>query len=129
MQGRDHGPNPAWNLNPSMKLWKSPDEEGTSEDVVESPYMGTIRSKGITQLLLLGSLDIIQVMNCQKQCSDKLYLSSGPSTLILNNNKIPTLKEFKLIFSDVKLTQESFPVEQVEPKNRTLEDLLRWGRN
>ncbi|GKB14164.1 deSI-like protein [Tanacetum coccineum] len=38
----------------------SPDEERTSEDAVESPYMGTIRSKGITQLLLLGALDIIQ---------------------------------------------------------------------
>ncbi|GKC67001.1 F-box domain containing protein, partial [Tanacetum coccineum] len=39
----------------------SPDEERTSEDAIESPYMGTIRSKGITQLLLLGALDIIQV--------------------------------------------------------------------
>ncbi|GKD04757.1 hypothetical protein Tco_1179731 [Tanacetum coccineum] len=39
----------------------SPDEECTSEDAVESPYMGTIRSKGITRLLLLGTLDIIQV--------------------------------------------------------------------
>ncbi|GJW99804.1 hypothetical protein Tco_0183718, partial [Tanacetum coccineum] len=73
---------------------KSPDEEHTSEDVVESPYMGTIRSKGITQLLLLGALDIIQGDIMGKP-------------------------------SDVKLTQESFPVEQVKPKNRTLEDLLR----
>ncbi|KAD5802636.1 hypothetical protein E3N88_13996 [Mikania micrantha] len=39
---------------------KSPDEEPESEDVVESPYMGTIRSKCITQLLLLRALDIIQ---------------------------------------------------------------------
>ncbi|PWA58406.1 sec7 domain-containing protein [Artemisia annua] len=39
---------------------KSPDEERTSEDAVESPNMGTIRSKCITQLLLLGALDIIQ---------------------------------------------------------------------
>ncbi|KAL8262543.1 hypothetical protein R6Q59_023892 [Mikania micrantha] len=39
---------------------KSPDEEPESEDVVESPYMGTIRSKCTTQLLLLGALDIIQ---------------------------------------------------------------------
>ncbi|GKC23973.1 probable E3 ubiquitin-protein ligase LUL2 [Tanacetum coccineum] len=37
------------------------DEERTSKDAVESPYMGTIRSKGITQLLLLGALDIIQL--------------------------------------------------------------------
>nr|GEW63523.1 sec7 domain-containing protein [Tanacetum cinerariifolium] len=37
----------------------SPDEERTSKDAVESPYMGTIQSKGITQLLLLGALDII----------------------------------------------------------------------
>nr|GEY19334.1 sec7 domain-containing protein [Tanacetum cinerariifolium] len=33
---------------------RSPDEKRTSEDAVESPYMGTIQSKGITQLLLLG---------------------------------------------------------------------------
>ncbi|GKC71735.1 deSI-like protein [Tanacetum coccineum] len=39
----------------------SPDEELTSKDAIESPYMGTIQSKGITQLLLLGSLDIIQL--------------------------------------------------------------------
>ncbi|XP_076950477.1 brefeldin A-inhibited guanine nucleotide-exchange protein 5-like [Bidens hawaiensis] len=39
---------------------KSPDEENESEDAVESAYMGTIRSKCITQLLLLGALDIIQ---------------------------------------------------------------------
>ncbi|PWA80365.1 sec7 domain-containing protein [Artemisia annua] len=39
---------------------KSPDEERTSEDAVESPNMGTIRSKCITQLLLLSALDIIQ---------------------------------------------------------------------
>ncbi|KAK9058254.1 hypothetical protein SSX86_023094 [Deinandra increscens subsp. villosa] len=41
-------------------LSKPPDEEPESEDAVESPYMGTIRSKSITQLLLLGALDIIQ---------------------------------------------------------------------
>ncbi|KVI00546.1 Armadillo-like helical [Cynara cardunculus var. scolymus] len=39
---------------------KSPDEERESGDAVESPYMGTIRSKCITQLLLLGILDMIQ---------------------------------------------------------------------
>nr|GFA30965.1 brefeldin A-inhibited guanine nucleotide-exchange protein 5-like [Tanacetum cinerariifolium] len=38
----------------------SPDEERTSEDTIESPYMGTIQSKGITQLPLLGAPDIIQ---------------------------------------------------------------------
>ncbi|GKE33384.1 hypothetical protein Tco_1452706 [Tanacetum coccineum] len=43
-----------------LSLGISPDEERTSEDAIESPYMGTIRSKGITQLLLLGALDIIQ---------------------------------------------------------------------
>nr|GEU76380.1 hypothetical protein [Tanacetum cinerariifolium] len=39
---------------------KSSDKERTFEDAVESPYMGMIQSKGITQLLLLGALDIIQ---------------------------------------------------------------------
>ncbi|GKA09561.1 hypothetical protein Tco_0688892, partial [Tanacetum coccineum] len=48
-------------LSLSDTTMKSPDKERTSEDAVESPYMGTIRSKGITQLLLLGALDIIQV--------------------------------------------------------------------
>nr|GEV52532.1 ankyrin repeat family protein [Tanacetum cinerariifolium] len=38
----------------------SPDEERASEDAVESPYMGTIRSKGITRSLLLGAIDIIE---------------------------------------------------------------------
>nr|XP_043611760.1 brefeldin A-inhibited guanine nucleotide-exchange protein 5-like [Erigeron canadensis] len=39
---------------------KSHDEEHESEDSGESTYMGTVRSKCITQLLLLGVLDIIQ---------------------------------------------------------------------
>ncbi|KAI7752417.1 hypothetical protein M8C21_005087, partial [Ambrosia artemisiifolia] len=39
---------------------QSPDEKPESEDAVESPHMVTIRSKCITQLLLLGALDIIQ---------------------------------------------------------------------
>ncbi|GKD53997.1 ankyrin repeat family protein, partial [Tanacetum coccineum] len=39
---------------------ESPDKERASKDAVESPYMGTIRSKGITRLLLLGALDIIE---------------------------------------------------------------------
>lgn len=34
--------------------------EHDAEDVAESPYMGTIRGKCITQLLLLGALDSIQ---------------------------------------------------------------------
>ncbi|KAL4561395.1 hypothetical protein LXL04_033561 [Taraxacum kok-saghyz] len=38
---------------------KAADEEADSEEA-ETPYMGTIRSKCITQLLLLGALDIIQ---------------------------------------------------------------------
>ncbi|GKC16156.1 hypothetical protein Tco_1012938, partial [Tanacetum coccineum] len=38
----------------------SPDEKRTYKYVVESPYIGMIQSKGITQLLLLGALDIIQ---------------------------------------------------------------------
>ncbi|XP_071688034.1 brefeldin A-inhibited guanine nucleotide-exchange protein 5-like [Rutidosis leptorrhynchoides] len=45
---------------PPSSTSKSTDEEPESEDAVESPYMGTIRSKCITQLLLLGALDIIQ---------------------------------------------------------------------
>lgn len=32
-----------------------------SEDLSESPFMGTVRGKCITQLLLLGALDSIQV--------------------------------------------------------------------
>ncbi|KAI3511298.1 hypothetical protein L1887_18447 [Cichorium endivia] len=39
---------------------KAPELESESEETVESPFMGTIRSKCITQLLLLGALDIIQ---------------------------------------------------------------------
>ncbi|GKA84260.1 F-box/kelch-repeat protein-like protein isoform X1 [Tanacetum coccineum] len=47
-------------LNKKGKGWESPDEERASEDAVESPYMGTIQSKGITRSLLLGAIDIIE---------------------------------------------------------------------
>ena len=35
--------------------------EHDAEDVTESPFMGTVRGKCVTQLLLLGALDSIQV--------------------------------------------------------------------
>ncbi|GJU13626.1 hypothetical protein Tco_1136022 [Tanacetum coccineum] len=43
-----------------LGLNTSPDAKRTSKDAVESPYIGMIRSKDITQMLLLSALDIIQ---------------------------------------------------------------------
>ncbi|GJU97464.1 hypothetical protein Tco_1326735 [Tanacetum coccineum] len=68
----------------NVLILPSPDEECTSEDAVESPYMGTIRSKGITRLLLLGALDIIQVEKILVQVNESClkYPWSGPNSFI-----------------------------------------------
>jgi hypothetical protein len=47
-------------------LIKAPDDEADKAEDEESPMMETVRSKCITQLLLLGAIDSIQV--CSFHC-------------------------------------------------------------
>ncbi|GKB50694.1 RNA-directed DNA polymerase, eukaryota [Tanacetum coccineum] len=64
----------------NVLILPSRDEERTSEDAVKSPYIGIIWCKGITRLLLLGALDIIQGVDCT------VLLSA--LTLLENNGKL-----------------------------------------
>ncbi|KAL6575038.1 hypothetical protein OROMI_012323 [Orobanche minor] len=59
----------------------------------------------------------------------KLYLSSSSSTLILDDDEIPALKELKKEISGAGLNKVILPVYPSEPKDGTLENLLIWARN
>ncbi|KAL6536169.1 hypothetical protein OROHE_013013 [Orobanche hederae] len=60
---------------------------------------------------------------------DKLYLSSSSSILILDDPKIPTLKELASEMSDVEMMQPALRCNHSEPKDGTIENLLIWSRN
>nr|GEV64860.1 replication protein A 70 kDa DNA-binding subunit C-like [Tanacetum cinerariifolium] len=59
-----------------------------------------------------------------KLYNNRLYLSSTSSTLIIDDEKIPVLKQLKTDDSDVELTKEMLPADNTTPKAGTLENLL-----
>ncbi|GJY75568.1 ribonuclease H-like domain-containing protein [Tanacetum coccineum] len=62
---------------------------------------------------------------------DKLYLSSGSSTQIMDDHQIPALKALKAQNShgEVSLSQASVHADYSQAKEVTLENLLIWARN
>ncbi|GKC16451.1 reverse transcriptase domain-containing protein [Tanacetum coccineum] len=60
---------------------------------------------------------------------NSLNLSSTPSTLIVDDEKIPVLKRLKTDDSGVELTKEILSADNTAPKPGTLENLLMWERN
>ncbi|GJS42019.1 ATP-dependent DNA helicase PIF1-like protein [Tanacetum coccineum] len=65
------------------------------------------------------------------RCEDKLYLSSGSSTQILDDPQIPALKELRAenIKNEVSLSQAAVHADYSQAKEGTLENLLIWARN
>ncbi|GJX05718.1 ribonuclease H-like domain-containing protein [Tanacetum coccineum] len=59
----------------------------------------------------------------------KLYLSSNSSTLILDDDEIPVVKELKVENSGVELNKEGLSADNSEPKDGTIENLLMWAYN
>ncbi|GJU68228.1 integrase, catalytic region, zinc finger, CCHC-type containing protein [Tanacetum coccineum] len=64
-----------------------------------------------------------------KLYNNRLYLSSTSSTLIIDDEKIPVLKQLKTNDSGVELTKEIMPANNTAPKAGTLENVLMWARN
>nr|GEX02921.1 hypothetical protein [Tanacetum cinerariifolium] len=59
----------------------------------------------------------------------RLYLSSSSSTLIIDDDSIPALKQMKTNQSGVETGKETLLVDFSKAKAGTLENLLMWGRN
>nr|GEX85623.1 ATP-dependent DNA helicase PIF1-like [Tanacetum cinerariifolium] len=76
----------------------------------------------------LVELENLEVTN-NKYLIDRLYLSSSSSTLIIDDDSIPALKQMKTNKSDVETGKETLLVDFSEAKASTLENLLMWGRN
>ncbi|GJX56653.1 nucleic acid-binding, OB-fold protein [Tanacetum coccineum] len=72
---------------------------------------------------------VTNVGRSTQQKTDRLYLSSTSSTLIVDDEKIPLLKRLKTDDSGVELTKEILPADNTAPKSGTLENLLLWARN
>ncbi|GJR59128.1 ATP-dependent DNA helicase PIF1-like protein [Tanacetum coccineum] len=71
------------------------------------------------------------VLTCQtvKQYNSRLYLSSTSSTLILDDEEIPEVKQLKSDSSGAEFSKELPPVGCSDMKDGTLENLLMWSRN
>ncbi|GJS86701.1 DNA helicase PIF1, ATP-dependent [Tanacetum coccineum] len=78
---------------------------------------------------LWGSLGKLLIEKEPTMLVCRLYLSSTSSTLILDDEEIPELKELKADSSGAKFSKEMPPVGCLEAKAGTLENLLMWSRN
>ncbi|GKA05648.1 hypothetical protein Tco_0684768 [Tanacetum coccineum] len=58
-----------------------------------------------------------------------LYLSNTSSTLILDDQEIPKIKQLKYDSSGAEFSKELSPVGCLDVKAGTLENLLMWSRN
>ncbi|GKC76583.1 hypothetical protein Tco_1127357 [Tanacetum coccineum] len=74
-------------------------------------------------------MTIVGFLTRDSPLTDRIYLSSTPSTLIVDDEKIPVLKRLKTDDSGVELTKEIMPADNTAPKPGTLENLLMWVRN
>ncbi|GJZ92188.1 reverse transcriptase domain-containing protein [Tanacetum coccineum] len=60
---------------------------------------------------------------------DRLYLSSTSLTMIVDDEQIPVLKQFKSDDSGIEIAKELLPADSTGAKVGTLENLLMWARN
>nr|GEX31938.1 replication protein A 70 kDa DNA-binding subunit C-like [Tanacetum cinerariifolium] len=64
-----------------------------------------------------------------KTYNNRLYLSSTSSTVIYDNDDIPSLRELKTMTSLVEPSKEVMVVDCSQPREGTVENLLLWARN
>ncbi|GJQ97093.1 ATP-dependent DNA helicase PIF1-like protein [Tanacetum coccineum] len=77
----------------------------------------------------VGVYAIVLTCLIVKQYNSRLYLSSTSSTLILDDEEIPEIKQLKSDTSGAEFSKELLPVGCSDAKARTLENLLMWSRN
>ncbi|GJY92922.1 nucleic acid-binding, OB-fold protein [Tanacetum coccineum] len=78
---------------------------------------------------VLNATIIMMVLVLPKMPPDRLYLSSTSSTMIVDDEQIPVLKQFKSDDSGIELAKELLPADSTSAKAETLENLLMWACN
>ncbi|GJZ06288.1 reverse transcriptase domain-containing protein [Tanacetum coccineum] len=76
----------------------------------------------------VGLYPIVLTAMSVKLYNNRLYLSSTSSTMIVDDEQIHVLKQFKSDDS-IELAKELIPADSTGVKARTLENLLMWIRN
>ncbi|GJV29348.1 nucleic acid-binding, OB-fold protein [Tanacetum coccineum] len=77
----------------------------------------------------VGMHPIVLMCLTVKQYNSRLYLSSTSSTLILDDEEIPEVKQLQADSSVTEFSKEMPPVGCSEAKSGTLENLLMWSQN
>ncbi|GJR06426.1 DNA helicase PIF1, ATP-dependent [Tanacetum coccineum] len=77
----------------------------------------------------VGMCAIVLTSMTAKTYNNKLYLSSTFSTVIYDNDDIPSLQELKSVTSLVEPKKEMMMADSSQPKEGTVENLLLWARN
>ncbi|GJV52269.1 replication protein A 70 kDa DNA-binding subunit C-like protein [Tanacetum coccineum] len=77
----------------------------------------------------VGMCAIMSTSMTAKTYNNKLYLSSTSSTVIYDNDDIPSLQELRSVTSLVKPNREMMMVDCSQPRVGTIENLLMWARN
>ncbi|GJW57963.1 reverse transcriptase domain-containing protein [Tanacetum coccineum] len=76
-----------------------------------------------------GVCPVILSATCPKKYNNKVYLSSTSSTVIYDDDAIPTIKALKKANSVVSHQNSGTSVDLSQPRAGTLENLLMWARN
>ncbi|GJT52493.1 RNA-directed DNA polymerase, eukaryota [Tanacetum coccineum] len=74
-------------------------------------------------------IDAAGYLSLSTRTACRLYLSSTSSTLILDDEEIPEIKQLKSDTSGAEFNKELLPVGCSDAKAETLENLLMWSRN
>ncbi|GKB05874.1 54S ribosomal protein L19, mitochondrial [Tanacetum coccineum] len=77
----------------------------------------------------VGMCAIVLTSITTKTYNNKLYLSSTSSTVIYDNDDIPSLQELRSVTSLVKPNKEMMMVDSSQPREGTVKNLLLWARN
>ncbi|GKB25887.1 hypothetical protein Tco_0865288 [Tanacetum coccineum] len=104
-------------------------------DVVGGQSVRVTLLGGLGEMLIekrtrhIGLYPIVLTAMSVKLYNNKLYLSSTSSTMIVDDEQIPFLKQFKSDDSSIELAKELLPADSTGAKAGTLENLLMWARN
>ncbi|GKC31866.1 ATP-dependent DNA helicase PIF1-like protein [Tanacetum coccineum] len=77
----------------------------------------------------VGVYAIVLTCLTVKQYNSRLYMSSTSSTLILDDEDIPEIKQLKSDTSGAEFSKELLALGYSDVKAKTLENLLMWSRN
>nr|GEV49119.1 reverse transcriptase domain-containing protein [Tanacetum cinerariifolium] len=77
----------------------------------------------------VGLYPVVLTALSVKLYNNRLYLSNTSSTMIVDDEQIPPLKQFKSDDSSIEIAKELLPADSTGAKAGTFENLLMWARN